>query len=819
MSNVDESLMQAVSMQANEQTVGSTLNEQIMTDARATVTQTSGTTSHSQYPDYPKDDLGQFLSRRTKIANVVLQSTDVIFSIPSSTDPWALFLANSFIAAKTRDFQLLRGDMIVEGLMTSVPGAYGKYVVYAYPISPLVAESSSLFNPLRECYKQYIHVELDMSQSTNFTLHLPWIHPWDHGIVNGPGSQVCIQQWRLDVMCLQAVGTGLGTTVPTVDLSIYARLENPTLAIPYFQSGFDDMRKSANKKSVALLGGKPSDIASGISMLAKKASSIPMIGSLATPVAAGAAAVSNILNFFGFTRETNQQTPTTIVNRIYSNVANMDVQDTSEIAALSVSNTITIDPRVYGLHGIDESSTDFIYNKWSLVGDFAWTPDNAINTQLKVWPVTPFLSRSSMETGAVFTTAGFVGYPFTNWRARLEYRLLIPVSKFHRGKLQISFSPNLQGVVVDPTNNRFNQIIDVEDGYEFYFSVDYVHPAPMLPCIPHFFTQPIVSTQGANGMITVQVVNPLKAQNPLASTNVFVFARAVNCHFAIPRNVSPYRMNDGSLVYDQFYQNTELQGALGDGQMEAMMLPLVECPSDLNVKDVLVGETFDSVRCLMQKFTHLPLGLTPGDGPSTDVRRVFFNHFLSPPIQGWFNLNFHNAPNTNSQFTWFGYYVSLFHGVAGSTRIKIVNTTSASVQTRPYGAGPVPNVGNGGFSGFGTAINGYSIGAINPLSPIWTILSGEAAEITIPYYGRYLYQPLYYDASIDLWSGNESLIRVDMLEIPTLREADNNNLSYALFYAGGPDLRLHLFRGIRRIRKTVAPDSAFTSLQFGTTTL
>jgi len=103
-------------------------------------------------------------------------------------------------------------------------------------------------------------------------------------------------------------------------------------------------------------------------------------------------------------------------------------------------------------------------------------------------PVTPLIGANSMDSspGWVPTVGGFIAFPFSMWRADTEYLIDIPVSNFHRGKLQINYQPALTttGMAADPTNTRYNTIINIEEGSRYQFCIPYMQNNPMAQVRP-----------------------------------------------------------------------------------------------------------------------------------------------------------------------------------------------------------------------------------------------------------------------------------------------------------------------------------------------
>lgn len=782
-------------------------------DMRASELTSGGETSLTSHriPLTTMGQLSDFLCRRTKVGNGTIVAANTFGVAVLTLDPWVAFISDTFIAAKVRDYRLIRGDMEVTLVLTSPPGAYGKAVLYAYPIFPLTTQDGTkTFGDHIQCYPQYIHAEVDFAVSNDVKLTLPWNHPYSHGTIDSGSPTPCQIQWEVKLVILEQIGVGIGSSAPVADFTVYANLcPGYELLIPYFQGGGKDSGS---------MSGVMHKVSKAAGLVADK---VPFISSLATPISKIADVGASVLEIFGFTRTAAQQTPQVMTIRPFSNVANFDCDDTSELAALSVANTISIDPSITGLGSEDITANNYLFDHWTLVGIAEWEAADAQGGNLATFPVTPFLTMSGANEaqGMIFPVAGFVGYPFSMWRGDMEYRFLIPVSKFHRGKIQIAYQPGSVVSGTNPTNNRFNQIFDVETGDDFTFSVGYTQPTPMTQCRAHLFGSALVSTSGTNGLIEITVVNPLRSQSDTADTKIFVFARCKNAFFAYPRHLVPMISDTGSQTFVDLFNSVALQGALGsevnETTQEMTLVPSVPMP---DLKNFICGEEFGSVRAMMQKFSKLQLTANHSVSLSTGGRS-FLNHF--PPIpKGNASAEYWAATTgsnlEDSSFTYFGYYSSMYHGLAGSTRYKV-----ATVGTRPISVVPVPPQGTD-ISDFGASYAGYIsqsplfLGYFSNGTTNGTTHMG--VEVTVPYYGRYLYEPRYRSTSAVAWTGENAVQRLDCIESPQVSSTDPNNFGMYVYIAAGPDVRPHRFRGVRGIIETERGGDAINPFVYFTAT-
>lgn len=769
-------------------------------------------------PRLPEMPLGEFLQRGAQIVQYALLPADVQFGLKGTFDPWVLFLANTAVAAKCKNFTYIRGSMRLRFVTTAPAGAYGMYVVSAVPNGGVASSGYAIANtqPV-ETALQPIHALIDMGESSNVILDLPFVWSDDYMTLDSPTGM-----WAVNVWTFSAIKNGQGTVPLNATVTVYASLlEDMELVIPRYQikhpnnflRSMPKSKEGINDKVKKLTGGmKASEVANSVAGIAAKASAVPILAPFAGPIGAVASGVGSVLSMFGFTRETSPNAPMPVVQRPFSNVANIDCDDTGEIAALSQGNTISFDPVLSGTHSdIDVADLNYLFSKWTLVKALSWTSSAASGAVLTTIPVTPFYGRYTTATQSVnLTVGGFVGLPFSFHRGGMEYLVVIPVSKFHRGVLQFVWTPD--GVAaVDLTNIAFNAIIDVEAGKDHIFEVGYANNKPCLAndIITDTFPTIIPYGTASNGRITVRVINPLSAQTESTSVDVLIFARcAPDMQFGVPklfeRWYNPTDITAAPLMRPFTFTYSMQIGALGDEQGEVERLVIVPTTEKYPTKEVLWGEDFKSVRAFMQKFSQLPY--LSNAFRLSNYATVFNSHTQPPPCLNQYATCYPYGDPLQYNFNWAGWYGMLFCGVAYSVRYKVVPVNNAGEWSDA--TKPIPTTFSFGASSIAPQtlafVDNYFGRSIIPstVSPTYSAKIGEGVEITVPYYGMKKFE-LPRDVT-NLSGLNPGFRKIDVLNLMP----DNGNWSLyqdwdiakaVVYVAAGPDIRLNQFRFVPRI--------------------
>jgi len=482
---------------------------------------------------------------------------------------------------------------------------------------------------------------------------------------------------------------------------------------------------------------------------------------MASTVELTAGIAKNILSSFGFTREVAQTMPIPITMRSVTNVANCDVVDASEVSALMRSNRLTVDAGIIGGNEEDLLSNAYLFSKFTLVSVIPWDTADANGAILGSVPVTPSYHRRDPAAGFErhFTTAGFVGLPFEYWRGSMEYMILIPVSVFHRGTLQIIWSQDTFALASDPTNVSFNYVYNVAASENHIFTIDYVKSEPMAQNRIISNTDTISPTGVANGALVFRVINPLFAQSAVANTNIYVFARAgSDMEFSKPRDQIVTDNGLGVVTTYSVYTDLVVQGALGDGPVTDRVFPLVQAPNNYPIDLICMGERFESTRALIQKPCRInPLIATAGS---------LFTHYpylFYPPGRTILGPNIATT-------TYAALYLCMYVGVSGSERWKFIGNATAEY----IGASRVES-------------NSSTLAYPTFLDPVSFIGSNKGMEYMIPYY----YPRKFISPQI---TGTGSVNRT--------RIATNNvaAASYVTYYSMGPDVSVIGFRQVPAIR-------------------
>lgn len=678
----------------------------------------------SGHPSYqlPTGPLGSFLERSVEIGTGVLSNGDTPLTFVHEWDPWVEFFINPYIAAKAQQYKYFRGTLEVTITFAVPANCYGMYAVTALCNGGYATHSAQVLTAINHdlaaenCLQTDHCALLDCAASTDMVFTLPFVYPFDYAEILTPDDI-----WKMYITCLAPVRTSVPDGVATGHYRVFARVLNPELTIPIPQGkvkrdggkskagGILDTVKNLQSSKII------SKTADSLGKAALALAPIPFIGEMAMGATGVLESVSYVASMFGFTREGAETRPQPIVFRSFSNVAHLDNEDTSEWASLSVGQGISIDPRLCDGDGADCTAFASVFSRWTLISRFTWTPSASPNTILTTLPVTPFYG--TVRDGVYhMTTAGFCGLPFLYWRGDMEYRICVPVSKMHRGTLQVLWFPDANPGGADSlTTTTFNVIHEIAAGEHLDLTIGYASSRPAKE-VDTMFNGGVWNQLYANGTIAFRVINPLMSQNQAADVDVIVFARACpNMEFSVPR--STVRQPDISHIQWPIVTSTKLQGATGDEEGEEFAKHAVVPASGIYpTSEMCFGERIGSCRALMQKPSLLYHSVTAANS----IRQI--------PHLGPLPLGSHGNQSTApfSGFTYAGWYRTLFLSVAGSERVKTLSPVDdAPPEIRDLICVIQPYLEESLVSG---------LPHVSSLAPLQLPGPNGGLEVTIPYY-------------------------------------------------------------------------------------
>lgn len=491
--------------------------------------------------------LQQFLSRPIEIDQRFWSTSDVIGPVGALISPWYSYLNNTAVKNKLANFAFIRATLNVKTVINGTPFHYGNFrVCYepsvasdntGYRTSKIRAPPSGTNNKIS--LSQLPGYCLDPAGNSGGELKVPmFLHKnW----ANLNSASEIYRLGRLTYYAYTPLSVASATASSSVAMTTYAWLE--------------DVHLMGSTSSALLQGdeydGKVSKPASAVSRIASMLTNVPVIGPFARATSIGAGAVASIAHLFGFTNVPNIDTVAAFVPTAGPHLATSEISVPHQKLTLDPKQELSIDPRIHNIGSEDELVLKHILSKPSVLDVFTWQTSTTTGTVLMNALVGPALFGRNILQDSVPTTRGYRVYHtpmsyvsalFKHWRGDIIFSFNIVCSKFHKGRLRVTWDP-FGGIAtsVPDENTVYTTIIDIGATNNVEFRVPYHQGIAWLVCrgvgqVNYTAgTSLTVDNRFDNGMIALSVLNPLVS--PITPSSVYIVTSvraAENFEFANP---------------------------------------------------------------------------------------------------------------------------------------------------------------------------------------------------------------------------------------------------------------------------------------------
>lgn len=497
--------------------------------------------------------LANFLERPVRIANFTWTEAQAI-GTTVTVNPWHAFFNNTNVKFRTNNFGFIRCNLKIKIMINASPFYYGMMRVGYQPLpaftpSTYVADTSfKYFIPLSQ--RPGIWLRPQSNSGGEMTLPFFYQKNWLELQV----AQDFTDMGRLDFINYTQLDSANGASGTGVSIQVYAWAEDIHISGPSVGLAMQSKDEYGT--------GPVSRVASAVSKVAGMLKTVPVIGKFATATEIGARAIGGIAKLFGFTNvpviaDVQPFRPTG-----FPPMASTEIGYPVEKMSVDSKNELSIDPGILGLASDDELAIAYIAAKESYLTQFTWSSVSSVDTILFTSLVTPWLLdnlTSGVQTRSYLTPMAHVSYPFRYWRGDIEFRFKFVSTKYHKGRVKVSFDPqgytsaNLQNVAVS-SGIVHTQIIDLTQDEDCVFRIPYQQALAWLK-LDDGLTDKLWSTSASpslvlddsrrNGLITMRILTALTAPIATSSIPVLVFVRACeNFELAdpseFPNNFTPF---------------------------------------------------------------------------------------------------------------------------------------------------------------------------------------------------------------------------------------------------------------------------------------
>lgn len=488
-------------------------------------------------------ELGQFLSRPTLVDTRTWSTSDTIGPLPgNSIYIWSFLLSDAVIKRKIENYAFMKATLCIKVLINGTKFHYGSLrasyepCAEAYPLRynwhPVAVGSN---NAVRVAYDQTPGAYLDPSSNTGAEIRVPMLYNREFVPLKFASDVQDLGKLRWVVFePLRVANTGATTSLT---VSTYAWLEDVSL------SGSTNALTLQAKDEYDEAGGPVSAPAMGVAKVARALTNVPVIGRFAKATEMGATAIGGIAKLFGFTDVPNIQDVPPMAPLAAPHLATSQVSVPFQPLTLNPKSQITIDPSVHGLAQEDELAIQNIVSKKCFFASTVWTTSNTVGTQLFNCLINPSTDwAGSISQGSPATVRGyaiqhtplsFVSQFFEHWRGDLIFTIKIIKSKFHSGRLRVTWDPmSGNGNVTPPANTVYNTIIDLSDRDEYevripwFYQLNYARVRDVQDNIWNTGSSLTVDPVYDNGVLNISVLTTLAAPISSADVGILVYVHA-----------------------------------------------------------------------------------------------------------------------------------------------------------------------------------------------------------------------------------------------------------------------------------------------------
>lgn len=528
--------------------------------------------------------LGSYLQR--PVAINTFSWVEGSTTIPQlSFNPWGLYFNTTAIKNKINNYARLRAKLHLKFVINASPFYYGALRVCYNPIDSanraltVSAGDQIMFSQMPGDF-------LYPADMTSMEMELPflWPHAWlDVGVLNDFNTMGTIHYYLYSQLRSANGATGQNVTITCYAWATDVELAGLTSGLSLQADEYDDV-------------GPISGPATAVANVAAKLVGAPVIGPLARATEIGARAVGGIASLFGYSNPPVINDVHAFVPKAFHTFSSVETSMPMDKLTIDPKNEITVDKTVTGASAEDPLVISDFCARSSYVISLLWTDAYAPGTQLLRIPVTPrnYASNAGVNQNYINSTpAAHAASMFSQWRGGMIYTLKFVKSRYHTGRVQISWDPSTVPLTNAETTT-VTRIVDLQMETEVEFIIPFKAQDPWLKT-SNTGSNWAITTGGTvttdpdafNGYIRVTVLNELTGPANSQQIDVLLFARtAPDFQLSVPAELPQWSyLTVQSLEVEELAKTAD-----------------ISIPPDTNA--ITVGETIRSLRTLLHRTTY-----------------------------------------------------------------------------------------------------------------------------------------------------------------------------------------------------------------------
>lgn len=601
----------------------------------------------------------EFLSRPLPIAQGTWTSALTFLNY----DLLTTYFSNASVVAKMRNVARLRATINVRVQVTGSPYSYGRLVA-AYVPFPTAMTGVNHRNATM--MTQMLGGMLDPSCNDVLQWEVPY-----HGVSDfwntespktyvgpqGPYGELWLSTLNGPLTYGQAVASPVPFTVYMWLTDVEAQLATPlAFAVPEGRSEYGK--------------GPVTRVATAVAAAARGLRDVPGIGAMALATEVGAGAAAAVAGLFGWSAPASLELRRPVRHSLFPPMSAVE-DDTGFKLTTDPKSELSVDPSIVCGTDHDDMALSAIWSRPGLFGQFTWATTATVGAVLSNRNIHPgaVLTNGAAPLLYYITPVAFASLPFRYWRGSLIITVEVVASRFHTGRLGVSYVSSLGGgaIVDDLVLTAPTVVLDMSGTRTVRITVPYSASTPhkRVTLMPSTIG-PAYVQQVDNGYLVFHVINQLSSTlaTDTATVNLFIAAGA---DYGVEQpEINGPSMSDLCLfpAAAAFLCAGGLAGDVCEVSDVDIYGPVTVPPE---ISRVSFGQDFGSIRSLIKAYC--PYLVTTSTANAVGNTVTYIDH-PTYPFQGNTVSQSAGAGSYNP-WTYYSWFCQAFLGVRGGTRWKL----------------------------------------------------------------------------------------------------------------------------------------------------
>jgi len=437
------------------------------------------------------NDLDAFFARPVSLGSFTIDQSTPLFA---KYDVASLYLGDPGVRAKLRNYAYLRCTFVFRISVSGTPFDYGRLMVSAYPwvttcdAATIILDPAATWTDLRHQYMSQSKkcAIIDLKENKPVDIELPWVSPVPIGRLYNQSSSALpsatdlsdfVNMWTVFVSTLNTYQS-VSTTANHLHAHIYCYMKDVQLGVPTGSQMVLALNSLVTKTDERSSG--PIERASSRALYASRLlETVPHIGIYAKASSMVLAGLNKFSALLGWSSPVLMTKPSRVKNEPFQNGVMTIQEDTGQRIVFDPKQELSVSTE-YVSGSEDEMCIQSLCAIESFLQTEIWTHTETPGSIITVIPITPQLQNPHSnvvhpQLNVVPTPMNMVSQMFNVWHGDIDITLEVVSSSFHRGKLLITYEPNVwqyANVVANiGFNKQYTQVWDIQETQRFSFCV------------------------------------------------------------------------------------------------------------------------------------------------------------------------------------------------------------------------------------------------------------------------------------------------------------------------------------------------------------